>query len=323
MPDVPRRRGFVCADAAARAGLRSASPAGADRQLSGAFYSAHRCIPAYTGHRLLLSASGAARDSRTWLGETTPMPNCFANLHNELIQEINDRVADESVRERLLRRVLPGLYLPSGIAQTVLENLKELLRGAGTIDSDSLEILAEGISCFGDSVALSSVLTLDALPVANRPVGIHMPKPPYLLTDALGEASVRLGIAYSPDVSVAEYVRVLEPHVGSCATLFTDAGKEDQYERVIQRTRDISSEIRFAARSKRGRIANFGLTLGRANPAVVAGLLGGGLGLAAAGLAGCGLGSAAAAPTGRGEARAGYVAQAGEVGDHYLVLRHN
>ena len=221
--------------------------------------------------------------------------NCFANLHNELIQEINDRVADESVRDSLLRRVLPGLYLPSGIAQTVMDNLKELLRGAGTIDNDSLEILAEGISCFGDSVALSSVLTLEAPMEANRPVGIDMPQPPYLLADALGEASVRLGIAYSPDVSVADYVKVLEPHVGSCATLFAGAATEDQYERVIQRTRDISSEIRLAARSKRGRIANFGLTLGRANPAVVAGLLGGALGLAAAGLAGCGLGSAAAA----------------------------
>jgi hypothetical protein len=222
-------------------------------------------------------------------------PACYQETYRDTERILSKLTLPEDEKTFLLKKFLPYISIPSRFHEAILMNFRDSLSRNELESIDSYMAIITGVYRFQETIGLSSVPTIHSdtleatLSAYSRLYKTH--DSTVVPIDLVNEAATRLSIEYSPEMPIADYMKILDPHIGSCSSIFKDIPEEKLYASVLSRANDISEEVRKATRSKRKNLLKFSAAAVSANPTLLSMLIGGGIGFLNAGPVGCGIGS--------------------------------
>jgi len=221
--------------------------------------------------------------------------NCFGNSLGRALASIKGLSIGEADMVRWTHGILPYILTPSALHMMTLQAFNGALESEGSHALPRYASIIGGIGKLDQAIVYSSVCALEASTVDTviKRHNAYFPadKVAIMSPDLVRESALRLGIAYSPDIDVGDYLKIVQAHAAKCVGILSTRGLgESQFQDTLDRVNDISAEVRKLAGTKRGKVFEFTTSFLRENKGLLAPLVGGGVGFIAGGLAGCGVG---------------------------------
>lgn len=189
--------------------------------------------------------------------------DCFAKGLRALEKRFRALKIENKFKTLIKRQILSGLSVRSNLHMEIIDRLhKDLeLQGMAVLPRflsviHGVDLLDKHITYNAQNAVKSNQLdylieTHNAL-FPTQQAGV-------ITADVVRDASVSLGISYSPEIDVADYLQIVGPHIGECTRVLSETEPDQAafMASTLDRVRDISSQVEKLASSRRKRLVTF------------------------------------------------------------------